>query len=127
MSESAGHKTSNRRAYDTGVAAEMGAMIMLRLKGYRILARRYRNTYGEIDLIARRGHLVAFVEVKARRTMDEALNALTARQRARIVAAANGWLAANPAWAARDLRFDVVAMAPRTWPRHITGAFDTSL
>ena len=83
-------------------------------KGYRILARRFRTPYGEIDLVARKRNLLAFVEVKARASLDEAAYAVTPRQQARIIAAAQAWLMAHPEHAEFDLRFDAVLIAPRT-------------
>ncbi len=68
----------------------------LMAKGYRILAKRFRTPHGEIDLVARKRNLVAFVEVKARATLDEAAYAVTPRQQARIIAAAEAWLMAHP-------------------------------
>jgi putative endonuclease len=107
-----------------GRRAEMLAAWFLRLKGYRVLARRYKTPVGEIDLIVRRGRRIAFVEVKARGTSDEAVLAVTPTGRRRIARAAEAWLAAHPAAAGLDLRFDVVLASPRRWPRHLTGAFD---
>ena len=69
------------RAFRTGLSAESRAAAFLIAKGYRILARRYRTPYGEIDIVARRRNLVAFVEVKARATLDDAAYAVTPRQR----------------------------------------------
>ena len=73
-------------------------------KGYRILAKRFRTPHGEIDLIAKRRNLVAFVEVKARATLDEAAFAVTPRQQQRIIDAAQGWLIAHPEHAELELR-----------------------
>jgi putative endonuclease len=103
--------------------AELAALWSLRLKGYRLLAHRYRSPYGEIDLIMRRGSVTAFVEVKARRSADEAIDSVTAFQARRIAAAARNWMARD-ARAARDFcRFDIVAVSPYHWPRHVENAF----
>jgi putative endonuclease len=75
-------------AFRTGVSAEAQAAALLIAKGYRILARRFRTPHGEIDIVARRRNLLAFVEVKARETLDDAAYAVTPRQQARIIAAA---------------------------------------
>ena len=72
-------------------------------KGYRILAKRFRTPYGEIDLVAKKRNLLAFIEVKARASLDEAAYAVTPRQQARIIDAAQGWLAAHPEHAKFDL------------------------
>ncbi len=118
--------TARRRAERRGRRAELLAAWLLRTKGYRILARRYRTGVGEIDLIARRGSLIAFVEVKQRPSQAEAAEAVTPAARRRIARAASLWLAANPAAAGLDLRFDVIMCVPGRLPRHLRGAFDAA-
>ena len=113
-------------AFRTGISAESRAAALLIAKGYRILARRFRTPYGEIDLVARRRNLVAFVEVKARASLDDAAYAVTPRQQQRIVNAAQAWLMAHPEHAEFDLRFDAVLSAPKSLPRHLLAAFDAS-
>jgi putative endonuclease len=109
-----------------GRRAERLAAWYLRLKFYRILARRYRTPLGEIDLIARRGRTIAFVEVKYRPSSAEALDAVTAKSRQRIARAAALWLAAHPGAAGLDHRFDVIVAEPRKRPRHLVGLFDSA-
>ena len=113
-------------AFRTGLSAESRAAAFLMAKGYRILARRFRTPYGEIDIVARRRNLVAFIEVKARGSLDDAAYAVTPRQQARIVAAAQAWLMAYPEHAEFELRFDAMLIAPRRLPRHLLAAFDAS-
>jgi putative endonuclease len=113
-------------AFRTGLSAESRAAAVLIAKGYRILARRFRTPHGEIDIVARRRNLLAFVEVKARASLDEAAYAVTPRQQARIIAAAQAWLMAHPEHAGYDLRFDAMLIAPRRLPRHVLAAFDAS-
>ena len=113
-------------AFQTGLSAETRAAAYLMAKGYRILARRFRTPHGEIDIIARRRNLVAFVEVKARATLDEAAFAVSPRQKARIIDAAQGWLMAHPEYADFELRFDAMLIAPRRLPLHLLAAFDAS-
>jgi putative endonuclease len=113
-------------AFRFGLSAESRAAAFLIAKGYRILARRFRSPVGEIDIVARRGGVLVFVEVKARETFDEAAEAIGKRQQNRIIAAAQSWLAAHPDDALRDMRFDVVLVVPRRLPHHLVGAFDTS-
>ena len=113
-------------AFRTGISAESGAAAFLMAKGYRILAKRYRTPHGEIDLVARRRNLIAFVEVKARASLDEAAYAVTPRQQQRIIDAAQGWLVAHPEHAEFELRFDAMLIAPRSLPRHVLAAFDAS-
>ncbi len=113
-------------AFRTGLSAEARAAAWLMAKGYRILAKRFRTPHGEIDLVARKRDLVAFVEVKARASLDDAAYAVTPRQQARIIAAASAWLMAHPEHADFELRFDAVLIAPRRLPRHLLAAFDAS-
>ena len=113
-------------AFRTGLSAESRAAAFLMAKGYRILAKRFRTPYGEIDIVAKRRNLVAFVEVKARATLDDAAFAVTARQQGRIIDAAQAWLVAHPEHANFELRFDAMLIAPRHLPRHLLAAFDAS-
>jgi putative endonuclease len=112
-------------AFGLGISAESRAAAWLIAHGYRILARRFRSPMGEIDIIAARRYTLIFVEVKARATLDEAAEAVTDRQKQRIAAAAEIWLANNPMPAIRDMRFDAILVAPGKLPRHIPGAFET--
>ena len=111
-------------AFRTGISAESRAAALLIAKGFRIVARRFKSPVGEIDIVARRRSLLIFVEVKARPDLEEAAWSVTERQRARIVAAAEAWLARYPDVRIRDIRFDAVVVAPGRIPRHITTAFD---
>jgi putative endonuclease len=111
-------------AFRTGLSAESRAALLLVAKGFRILARRWKSPVGEIDIVARRRGLLVFVEVKARDNLEDAAWSVTDRQRARIVAAAEAWLARYPDPRVRDIRFDAMLVAPRRVPRHIPAAFD---
>ena len=109
----------NRRERERkGRRAESLAAWWLRLKGWRILARRVRTPLGEVDLVARRGRIVAFVEVKARASDDAAGLALD-EWRLRRVAAAAGALAHRYARPGDDIRIDAIFMVPRRFPRHL--------
>jgi putative endonuclease len=112
-----------RRAYDYGHRGEWLAALALMLKGYRILARRHRTRLGEIDLIAKRGDVIAFVEVKARATLTEAMDAVTVTTQRRIEAAGDLWIACRPDHARLSLRYDLVAILPRRWPIHVENIF----
>lgn len=112
-------------AFNRGISAESQAAAWLIGKGYRILQRRFRCAAGEIDIVAGRRSTIVFVEVKARATLDTAAWSVTERQRARIAAAAEIWLANNPKAQFTDLRFDAILIAPRSLPKHIQGAFET--
>ena len=113
-------------AFRTGLSAESRAAAYLVAKGYRIMARRFRSGVGEIDIIARRRNIIVFVEVKARARLDDAADAGTPHQQARIVAAAEAWIAAHPEHAQSEFRFDAMLVAPGKLPRHLTAAFDAS-
>lgn len=103
--------------------AEGLCALWLRLKGYRILERRFRVGVGEIDIVAMRGTALVFVEVKARPTLADAADAVGSRQRARIRRAAAVFLARHPHLASCDLRFDLMLVTPRGRPRHIVDAW----
>src|SRR2546430_13614579 len=94
-------------AFRTGISAESRAAAFLIAKGFRILARRWRSPVGEIDIIARRRSLLVFVEVKARERLDDAAWSVTDRQRLRIAAAAEAWLARNGDDRIRAIRFEI--------------------
>lgn len=113
-------------AFRTGLSAESRAAAYMIARGYRILARRFRTPVGEIDIVAGRRNTLVFIEVKARDTLDAAAEAVTGRNKQRIVAAAEFWLSQHPDDVTRDMRFDAVLVAPGKLPRHIPGAFDAS-
>ncbi len=111
------------RARRRGLRAETAAAMWLMCKGYRIVARGWRTRLGEIDLVVRRGHVLVFVEVKARAALADAAEAVTPRKRRRVVQAARDFLARNPAHAGCDLRFDAVLVRPWQLPVHIADAW----
>jgi putative endonuclease len=115
-----------RRAYRSGHWSERLAALGLMLKGYRILARRYRTRMGEIDLVARRGGLIAFVEVKRRADLATGLEAVTPAARMRIRRSAEMFLRRHPAFSELSLRFDVIVITPWSWPRHVMDAWRDS-
>lgn len=110
-------------AEQRGKRAEFVALWYLRLKGYRLLIHRFKVGAGEVDLIMRRGQTTIFVEVKARRSIDEAVIAITDSQAKRISSAARVWMARDEVAAQSFCRFDIVAVTPYLWPTHITNAF----
>ena len=107
-----------RQAYRRGQIAEIRAALSLVLKGYRVVAWRFKTPVGEVDLIARKGALVLFVEVKARTTHQAALDSITPTAQRRIEAAAHWWLARQRDAPRLNWRFDVITVVPRRWPRH---------
>lgn len=106
--------------------AETVAALLLRAKLYRIRARRVKTPLGEIDLVAQKADMLVFVEVKARASASGEFGAHMAVDRRRITAAANWYLSRHPRLAELSQRFDVIFLAPGTWPRHISNAFDQS-
>ena len=119
-------RPERQAAFRVGISAESRAAAFLIAKGFRILARRWRSPLGEIDIVARRRRLLVFAEVKARASLDEAAESVSDRQRRRIAAAAEIWLAANPDKTIRDIRFDAILVAPGKIPRHIPAAFEAT-
>jgi putative endonuclease len=114
---------SRRAAESRGRLAEAHCAFRLRLKGYRILARRFRTHVGEVDIVARRGRTVAFIEVKARDSEESASQSITPRQRRRILAAAKAYIAGHPHLAGHEFRFDVMLVAGWWRSRHILDAW----
>ncbi len=113
-------------AFRLGLSAESRAAFFLIAKAYRILARRWKTPFGEIDIVARRRNDLIFVEVKARASLDDAAEAITERTKRRIIAAAELWLAHRPGDAQCAIRFDVILIVPGRMPRHIVNAFDAT-
>ena len=109
---------NRREAEKQGRRAESLAALWLRLKGWRVIARRVRTPVGEIDLVVRRGHTVAFVEVKARADVDGAVLALD-RHRLKRVAAAAEAIAPRFVKPGDDMRIDAMFIVPGRWPRHM--------
>lgn len=114
---------ARRAAHDRGLMAERLCALRLRLAGWRILARRYETPVGELDIVAKRGALIAFVEVKHRAVREGALETVTARQRRRIEDAASIFLSRHPNWRKLSLRFDVMVVTPWRWPSHVPDAW----
>ena len=125
-SSTSARKTDPRRqrAERHGHWAEAMAIAALSLKGYRLLARRFKTPHGEIDLIMRRGRATIFIEVKQRAELDSALIAVSPHQMKRISAASRFWLARDHRAITGDCRFDIVGVSPYRWPRHIPNAFE---
>jgi putative endonuclease len=110
-------------AFQRGLSAESRAALLLIAKAYRILARRWKTPFGEIDIVARRRGVLVFVEVKARGSIDGAVEAVTEKTKRRVIAAAELWLARHPQYANGAIRFDVIVVTPGKMPRHIVNAF----
>jgi putative endonuclease len=111
------------KAEKRGHFAEFIALMYLRLKGYRLLAQRFKTPQGEVDLIMRRRDVTAFIEVKARSTRDQGVEAVTTTQSKRISAAARFWMARDKISNQNFCRFDIVVVSPYLLPHHIENAF----
>ena len=114
---------SRRKAEKRGHLAEWIGIVYLLLHGYRILALRYRTPLGEIDIIARKGDLIAFVEVKARARAQSAIDAVTPSTQHRIRAASDLWLARRADAHRLSRRYDILAISGWRLPRHVVDAF----
>jgi len=112
-----------QRAHRLGVDAEALACAALREDGWAILGQRLRTQAGEVDLVAQKDGLLAILEVKARPTLAEAAHAVSPRQRARLLAAADALLAERPEWGRAGIRFDVMVVDPAGRVRRIADAF----
>ena len=112
-----------RKAFRRGLWAETLCVLLLTLRGYRILARRLRSPVGEIDILARRGRTLAIVEVKARADIRQAADSVSVSQRRRLVRAAEWMISGRPDLAALDIRFDVVFVLPWRLPVHVVDAW----
>ena len=115
-----------RTNHQRGLLAEAIAAWFLRAKGYRVLAVRYKTPVGEIDIVARRGRTIAFVEVKARARIADAADAIHWRNQQRVVRAAQHFLQAHPTRADLTIRFDALLLAWYRWPKHLAAAFDAA-
>jgi putative endonuclease len=123
MKKALSHK---KQTYDRGLKAEKIAALYLRVKGYKILHQRYKTPFGEIDLIAQKGNVTAFVEVKARSTQAKALESLTPIMRRRIERAAGYFAARQSAVLHRtlhDLRFDLITLSTPLRIHHLDNAW----
>ncbi len=112
-----------RRALRLGALAEYLAAALLLAKGYRIEGMRYRVGAGEIDIIARKGDLIAFVEVKARRDLETALASVGGKTQARIKAASRIWLSNRRDFASLSWRYDIIAVKLPFSLKHFADAF----
>ena len=112
-------RARRKQAEARGRRSETLAALWLQLKGYRILARRVRLPVGEIDLVAQRGRVVAFIEVKARPMLEQGERAVPPEGWRRINRAAESWMARRPGLAGLDWRFDLIVIRPRHLPAHL--------
>jgi putative endonuclease len=116
--------SSRLTAERKGRKGETLAVWLLRFKGYRIIARRFKTKQGEVDIIARKRDVVAMVEVKARATLLEAMDAVDNSTMRRIEAAGDIWLSKQRDFARLNIRYDLIAILPRKFPVHVESLFD---
>jgi putative endonuclease len=112
--------------HQKGLQAETFAKGFFRLKGYDVLAERFKTPQGEVDLIVAKGKLLVFVEVKLRKTLEAAAEAVHAKNQARVLRAAELYLQKHPEYTDWEMRFDALVLAPYAWPRHIQNAWGGS-
>jgi putative endonuclease len=118
-----GRQQRGRLAHSRGMMAEAAAGAALEAEGWVVLARRLRTEAGEVDMLAERGGVLALVEVKARPTLADAAAAVSPRQRARLLAAAEIILAEHPDWGTAGVRFDILVVDATDRVRRIADAF----
>ena len=123
MNAQAARVRRGAEARRSGRAAEVLAAVWLMAKGYRVLGFRLRTPYGEIDLLVRRGRVLAAVEVKRRVSLEAALAAVNPVQRQRLTRAILAVAARRRALVGLEPRLDLFALAPGARPRHIPGAW----
>ena len=114
-------------SYKTGKLAELMARIFMRLHGFSIITANFvtgrGKNAGEIDFIARKKHLIVFVEVKHRKTLDAAAYSITEQQKKRIIRGAQSFLQKNPHFSGFDYRFDTILVFPPFHVKHIKNAW----
>ncbi len=120
---SAKRTEDGRARRSRGRRAEALALLALLLRGYRPVARNLKTPVGEIDLVVRRGGVLAVIEVKTRGTLADAAESIRPQQQARIRRATEWLLNGRPDLAGLTIRFDAMLVLPRRWPRHLVGAY----
>ncbi len=112
-------KSSRQLSYRHGLFAEWAATFWLWCHGYRIRAWRFKTSVGEIDIIATRGRTLVFTEVKYRAQIDDAISAILPQSYARLRHAATLFIARYPRFQSYDMRFDLIAVAPPCFFKHL--------
>ena len=118
-----GADRKRQSAQRRGQRAEWFAAVSLRLKGYKIIERGFKTNLGEIDIIAKKGNLIALVEVKLRKDVKSALDAVDHTSQWRIASAGDLWISKQRNFSELSIRYDIIAVVPWQWPRHFPGAF----
>ena len=123
ISKKIAEKLNGKSGHNKGMAAETMAALFLRMKGYKILERRFKTHVGEVDIIALRYGVICFVEVKLRRTHEDAAEAITRINQTRVRRAAELYLMKHTQYSVFESRFDALVMAPGKLPQHLLDAF----
>jgi putative endonuclease len=110
-------KNHKIKAYKFGLIAEVFARLYLRIKFYKILAKRYKSPFGEIDIIAKKNNQIIFIEVKARENIG-LMDFISARQQRRINKSAEYFISSKPKYRNYNIRFDAIIMNRYFWPKH---------
>jgi putative endonuclease len=116
-------KLLSTSSYKSGMLAEVMAIVLLTLKCYRVLERRYKTQAGEIDIIAIRGRTLTFIEVKKRMNYHQAAESITQKQQRRIHNAAEIFLGRNQLYSSCQMRFDAILISNGLFPIHIKNAW----
>lgn len=114
--------SKKNKSYRNGLWAEYWAAAFLILKGYRILKMRYKTKVGEIDIVARKRHIICFIEVKYRSSLAEARTAVSPQSQSRIRRAAEHYLLEIKT-ESHNVRFDLIGVTPRFKIGHVLNAF----
>jgi len=109
--------------YTTGLFSEYAAMIFLRFKGYMILERRYRNALGEIDIVVKKGNVIAFVEVKTVKEKNKFFPVVSNKQINRISRSSLLYLKRSARYNTYEIRFDLITVANLVWVKHYKNVF----
>ena len=119
-------KQQNKKiqAYKRGIRREILAGLYLTLTGWRVLAWRWKCPLGEIDLVAKKGKVITFIEVKARQNEQSALDSITAHQWRRVLNAADIFMSQQRQYADCSWRFDAIIIVPRKWPKRFKNMWD---
>lgn len=113
-------------SYQDGLRAEKLAALLMRLKGYKIEKTRFKTPVGEVDLIARRGNTLVFIEVKLRQTKDAAAYAISESSKQRISKAASYYLMRHPEMQHLNCRFDAILIVPPFFIKHLDNVWNVS-
>ncbi len=115
--------SAHKGPHQIGVIAEQKSVAFLRRHGFVVIQQRFKVRHGEIDIIASEGRLLVFIEVKARDTYEQAMEAVTQKTRRRIVAASEIWLQRHSDYNDYDQRFDIIVILPQGILHHVPDAF----